>query len=110
MHPDLERIVTEDEIGRATVDAAAARSQARLEASRQTLADARQARLRELQERLAAAVKAIDDETERAVMNRRAQRASFERERRARSSATIDDAAAVFTAIVREGSIGPSRT
>ena len=103
MHPDLERIIGEDEIARAAVDAATTRSHAGLESARQELAVARERRLAELRERVDATVAAIGAESDAEIVRRRAARESFEKERAAVSARATDEAVTLVVAILREG-------
>ena len=103
MHPDLERIVAEDEIGRAAVDVATAEGHTRIEAARHEIAASRQASLSELERQLTTAIAAIERDTDAEVDRRRTRRTAFERERVAAGRAALDDAADLFVSIVRDG-------
>jgi predicted NBD/HSP70 family sugar kinase len=103
VHPDLERIIGEDEVARAAVDAAAARVAASLDAVKQALASERERRLGELRARVNATVAAIVADSDAEVARRRAARESFERERAAAAAAAIDAAVDLFVTIVRDG-------
>lgn len=103
VHPDLERIVVEDEMARAAVDAAAAAGGRRVDAAHADIAQARDQRLRELAQQVDDAVAAIRSASERDSALRREHREAFGRERAAASATAVDEAVALFVAIVREG-------
>lgn len=103
MHPDLERIVAEDEIGRAGVDAATARCRERIDGAKAAIAAERQARHDALAQQLDGALRAIDDETDREVIARQSRRESYAHERAVAAEAAVDDAVDVFIAIIRSG-------
>ena len=103
MHPDLERIVVEDEVGRAAVDAATVKAQEGIEAARQELAASRQARRDDLERQLHASIDAIEREIDAEVERRRSRRALFERERLTGAGAAFDEAVDAFVSIVRDG-------
>ncbi|MBZ5558077.1 MAG: hypothetical protein LAO77_12455 [Acidobacteriia bacterium] len=103
MHPDLERISSEDETSRAGVNGAASAARARLEAVRAEVAREREERRRRLEAALDASVGQILDETDREVARRRARREAHSREAVARSAPLVARAADLWVRIVREG-------
>ncbi|MBI3403046.1 MAG: hypothetical protein HY048_16660 [Acidobacteria bacterium] len=103
MHPDLERLISEDETARAGVDAASSAARARLEAVRADVACQREARLRQLDQALERSVTQILDEADREAGRRRARREAHSREAAARGAALVDRAADLWVRIVREG-------
>lgn len=104
MHPDLERIIGEDEIARAAVDAATARAQASLESVRHELAATRERRLTDLSERLDATIARIAADSDSEIARRRTAREGFERERAAGAARATNEAVDLFVSILREGS------
>lgn len=103
MHPDLERLISEDETARAGVNGAASAAHARLEAVRAGVAREREARRRQLEQALDDSVTQILAEADREVARRRARREVHSREAAARSAALIARAADLWLQIVREG-------
>jgi hypothetical protein len=103
MHPDLERIVAEDDIGRAAVDAARAAARARVDAARETIARQRAARLGVAERQLDQEIAAADAAAEREFAARRERRETFVREQEARAAGLVDAAADVYMRIAREG-------
>jgi hypothetical protein len=105
MHPDLERLLSEDEAARGGVEDARARARARLDAVREELASRRHARLGELQRDLDRTLAQIQDDTDHEVERRQAQRHQRGRDDAERTDAFVDAAADAWVDIVRSGRI-----
>jgi hypothetical protein len=103
MHSDLERLLSEDEAARASVEAARSRARVALETVRADLACQREARLRELQQELDRSVAQILAEGDGEVERRRAQREAHAREDTARTETLIERGADLWVQIVRKG-------
>lgn len=103
MHPDLERLLSEDETARAAVDAARSRADAQLEAVRADLARQREARFGELQQDLDRSVAQILAEGDREVEHRRALRETRAREDAARTATLVGRGADLWVHIIRAG-------
>ena len=103
MHPDLDRLIAEDEMARASVEAAAAAGERRIEAARVGIAAARDRRLRELAQQVDETVDAIRNASERDAALRREHRKAFETERSTAAAATLDEAVALLVSVVRDG-------
>jgi len=107
VHPDLERLIAEDEVARASVAAASDAARRAVDAARAELAQARDERLRELQRRLDADVEAIRRESLRDAATRQGRRAAFDRERADAAAAAMDEAVALCVAVLRGGPAPP---
>lgn len=103
MQPDLERIVSEDEVQRAAVDAAASRARARLESERARIEAGREARLAARRREIDAEVEGIAAAAEREATSRRERRQRFSRDRRAAAAGVMTEAAEVYLRFVRDG-------
>lgn len=105
MHPDLERLLSEDEAARAGVEDARTRARARLDAVREELASQRHARLGELQRDLDRTLAQIRDDADRELKRRQAQRDQRGRDDAERTDTFVDAAADAWVDIVRSGRI-----
>ena len=103
MHPDLERLLSEDEMARAGVDAAAAAAATRLDVVRADVARQHEERLRQLQRDLDATIAEIVARADRDVSARRAKREALTREHAAGAAGFVDRAVEAFVQIVRDG-------
>jgi hypothetical protein len=103
MHPDLERLLSEDETARAGVEAAQSRARMQLEGVRADLATQRETRLRELQQDVDRTVQQILTGGDREVARRRAQRDAHARKEAERTATLVGRGADLWIRIVREG-------
>jgi hypothetical protein len=103
MHPDLERLLSEDETARAGIASAQSRAGIQLEAVRADLARKRETRLRELQQDLNRTVQQILTDGDREVARRRAQRDAHARKEAERTATLVGRGADLWIRIVREG-------
>lgn len=103
VHPDLERLLSEDETARAGVDRARSAAHANLDLARASLAREREERLRQLQQALDRTIAQMLTEADREVERRCAQRNAHTRANAARGAALVDRAADLWGQIVREG-------
>ena len=101
MHPDLERLVSEDEVARAGVEAARTRARTALEAVRADLARQRETRLHALQQDIDRSNAQILAEGDRDVARRRATRDAHVRQEAARTATLIDRGADLWVRIIR---------
>ena len=106
MHPDLERILSEDDAARAGVDAARSHAAARLEQVRAGIGAERAARLQALGREVDDAVAQIAAEGDREVERRRVLREQRSTEVAERTAPLSAKAADVWVGIVRPGA-GP---
>ncbi len=103
MHPDLERLLSEDETARAGVERAQSAAHANLDMARANLAREREERLRQLQQELDETIAQMLAEADREVERRCALRSAHTRANAARGAALVDRAADLWGQIVREG-------
>ena len=103
VHPDLERLLSEDETARAGVDRARSAAHANLDVARANLAREREERLRQLQQELDRMIAQMLAEADREVERRGAQRNVHSVANAARGAALVDRAADLWGQIVREG-------
>ena len=101
MHPDLERLLSEDEAARASVERAQRKAAADLERIGHELAERRENRLRVLREQVDQAVAAVLAEGDREVERRQAQRAQSARETAERARQLVAAACDLWVSIVR---------
>lgn len=106
VHPDLERVVAEDETAWAAVERATLAAKTQIETARLELARGRDARLRRAEEQVDAGVAAIRAEADREVARRRTRRDTFVRDATASGEALTSDGADIYARIVRDGPAG----
>ena len=102
MHPDLERLLSEDEAARAGVEAARSRARVELEAVRAELARQRETRLHDLQQDVEQSVARILADGDDEVARRRAQRESRARDESARTATLVDRGVELWMRIIRD--------
>lgn len=103
MDPDLERVLSEDESARASVERAASAARARLERERATIAREREDRRRILERELDAAVATRLADADREAAGRAVQRADRIRACSARADTLLDKAIETYVSILRDG-------
>ena len=106
MIPELESLFSEDEDGRARIEAERARARTRLESLARSLDEDHARKRREREGALEEEIAAIRGEADRETARRAERRSAYREERRRQAGALLPRAAAAFAAILRDGPPG----